>query len=175
MEQRKTPWKSEPVLADDAKNMPLQIGPSLTLGLPDHWIIPFTRSIKRSTTGLASLTLDVRLIDGRYVVTQLEAHGPEGGQLDVEAVRRFPIAQMLRRTLPGMLERGAGTAEALVRLRREPDSPERVALVYRLAELFGDAPTSAVAADLHISQPAAAQRVRRARQAGLLPPARRGR
>ncbi len=56
-----------------------------------------------------------------------------------------------------------------------PDPLWAVALVYWIAYAVGENPTAAVAEDLGVSRGAAAQRVKRARDAGYLPPTTSGR
>ena len=57
----------------------------------------------------------------------------------------------------------------------DPDPLWMVTLIYVSARAVGDNPTAAVAHDLRSSSGAAAQRVRRARQKGMLAPTTPGR
>jgi hypothetical protein len=137
--------------------------------------VPLRWSVRYSfpeNADLASLTLDLRLSLRGYVIERVEARGPADAPLDLEALRRFGFKEALRQSLFDLLGQLPETAKAFLKVfsERDTESLEQVALVYGLAQLLGDAPTSAVAGVFHITPAAAAQRVRRARAAGLLPP-----
>lgn len=143
----------------------------LTVRAPLRWSTRYTFA---EGAGLASLTLDLRLTFSGYAIERLEARGPGQAPLDLEALRRFGFKEALRQSLFDMLGKQPETAETLLKVfsDRDTKSLERVAVVYGLAQLLGDAPTTAVARSLNITPAAAAQRVRRARAGGFLPPVR---
>ncbi len=114
------------------------------------------------------LRLEFRLDDDRYVLTRLEATSAPDGQLDVELVRRFRYAGVLRWALRRLVE---GPPPEVPR-----DINERVAFTYAISRSLGIPPTKAVAEDLRISYTAASSAsVAPARRATCHQPAKRGR
>lgn len=112
--------------------------------------------------------------------------------LDSKLLKTLPIGQIqtqARETLLTMVDVGFIDPEGIEPLRSVVDrlrSPERgrglgddhyqaVAEVYRLAVAEGVPPTKAVAEHFTVSKSAAAKKVSRARERGLLPPTTRGR
>ena len=74
-----------------------------------------------------------------------------------------------------ILESIEGERYTAQRPMENPDPLWRVATTYSVAYALGEPPTEAVAERLRISHGAAAQRVKRARDAGYLPPTTKGR
>jgi hypothetical protein len=127
--------------------------------------------------GLAHFRLDVELIDRRYQTVRLEATPPPGAGLDFEAVRRVRVPEMMRDGLASLIvyESVDGESYTAERPLDNPDPLWPVALTYSVAHALGQPPTLAVAERLRISAGAAAQRVKRARDAGYLPATTKGR
>jgi hypothetical protein len=118
--------------------------------------------------------LDVRLIDGRYETTRLEARQRDGGPpITADTLRELP----LRQTIAAVAERMAGLAtdpEGDVRrisFGGATEGLEEVAVIYAVAYAVGIRPTKAVADRLSLPSSTASKRVMAARKAGLLPPA----
>jgi hypothetical protein len=161
-EQRKSSFVIVETPEDSEKRPVGDVGLAAHYLVPERLVLKIGFGVEPGSADMESLTLALRLIDGRYEVERLEATGPPGGYLDLERVRRFNY----RPELAGRL-----TAEFRYLRQRITDPEARVAYRYLLARLVGENPTKAVADDLGISVDAAAQRVRRARQKELLPPA----
>jgi hypothetical protein len=122
--------------------------------------------------GLRRMTIGMELQGGRYVPITLSAVGPEGGWLDIEDIRDYAYGPQLRQALAGAVRLVADSGETFSTSRpmTDPDPLWQVALVYSVALAQGEHPTKAVAHDLGLTAAAAAQRVRRARAKGFLPP-----
>lgn len=145
-----------------------------------------------------SLDLAIRLDEGRYLVAELKAYG-KSSALDYSDVARRDINgdeddfDPTPFILPPITARGMAAIQygAIMReaLRREVSvrrlnsrgdtvtgigREDEVPAIYCLARAAGDNPTQAVADELKIGRSAAAQRVARARRAGLLPATTRG-
>jgi hypothetical protein len=100
-----------------------------------------------------------------------------------DVLRQIPVARLIVRAV------GSDVLGGLVRIREttpgssavtpvsvaELPEPIRTAVIYRTALFVNEPPTAAVAEAAGISQEAAAKRVQRAREAGLLEPTTRGR
>jgi hypothetical protein len=126
--------------------------------------------------GLAHVELIVELIERRYCVTRLTASPQPGHTLDMEQVRGLDVAYFVRHGVAHkVLFQGTdGKNYSSSYPMQDPDPLWEVALTYSVAFAIGESPTAAVARDLRISHAAAAQRVKRAREKGLLPPTRKG-
>lgn len=160
--QRNSSWHRLVTPPDSEKRPVGDVGLAVNLVVPDRLVLEMHWEAEPGTVDMESLTVALRLVDGRYEVERLEAAGPPEGYLDLEVVRRYNYRPMLARFLTSQFE-------YLKRKMRDPD--ERFGYTYLVAKLTGENPTSAVADELGISVAAAAQRVRRARLQGLLPPA----
>jgi hypothetical protein len=134
------------------------------IGAPERLVLNMHWEVEPGSADMESLSLFLRMVDGRYEVERLEAAGSADGYLDLEMVRRYNYRPTLVRALTSHFEH---------LMRRITDPAERFVYTYLLAKLTGDNPTKAVAEELGISVDAAAQRVRRARQLDppVLPPA----
>lgn len=122
--------------------------------------------------GLAHAVFDVGLIGRRFRVLRLEAEPNAGYGLDIPAVQRLPMGTILRGGLAHLIRLETVDGESFSADRPiVPDDPHVVvALAYSVAHALGGHPVLAVAEDMNISPAAAAQRVRRARARGYLPP-----
>jgi hypothetical protein len=164
--ERKTSW-ARLVTPEPEEERPVgSVGLAANLLVPERLILELHLVAEPLSAGMENLTLALRLVDGRYEVERLEATGPSDGYLDLEEVRRFNYRPSLVLNLSQFL-----TSQFRYLKPRITDPNARLAYRYLLAKLTGENPTKAVAEDLGISVDAAAQRVRRARQQGLLPPA----
>jgi hypothetical protein len=178
-----TPTVHRPAVAvpADAAWVPLgPSGPRGALEAPDRLDIEVKVTgygNRRGRAGLAAMRLHVELQAGMYRVTRLTADGPARGYLDIERVREFTYGPALRQALSGAVRLVEGDdVHTAANPVAEADRPLwRVALTYSLARATGANPTTAVAEDLGVNQAAAAQRVKRARQRGFLPPTTPGR
>jgi hypothetical protein len=121
---------------------------------------------------LGRATMTVELIDGVYRVTALIAEGPEDSWLDLEAVRAMRFSELVVQGLVKAVRyhHDDGKTYTAEKPLPEQDPLRFVALTYAMARAAGQHPTARVAEDLGISREAAAQRVKRARDAGYLPP-----
>jgi hypothetical protein len=160
-----TSWARLTTPADAEKRPVGDVGLAADLLVPERLILEIHLNAEPGSAGMEGLTMGLHLIDGRYEVEDLSAMGPLDGYLDLEKVRRFNYRPMLALNLSQFL---SGQFRYLK--PKITDARARVAYRYLLAKLTGENPTKAVAEDLGISVDAAAQRVRRARQQGLLPP-----
>ena len=126
---------------------------------------------------LASVELGLELRDGRYRTTRLVAEPPAGSWLDLEAVRELNYSRHLVDALAGRVEARfrSGDTYTAERPMENPDPLWPVALCYTVARALNQNPTVAVAERFGIEHAAAAQRVRRARAKGFLPPTQQGR
>jgi hypothetical protein len=168
VESPPSPADSETWVPDDAVFGPISDAlADFPLAVPDRWSARLT--FPPGVAGLGTLRLDMRLRAGEYVIDRLEATGHDGEPLEVEALRRVRYSEILPRLVIKVMDRGANFAEVLDNLRGRNDEV-RVAFMWSLARLTGYPPTLAVAEDMRITPGAAAQRVRRARAAGLIPP-----
>lgn len=146
---------------------------------PGRMITPAACTVHVEVTGepgLAHVTMNLELIERRYRITRMEATPPAGAGLDVEAIRRLTLPKFARHGIQHLIvfESTDGERYTAERPMENPDPLWRVALAYSTAYAFGEDPTAAVATDEQISHAAAAQRVKRAREAGYLPPTERG-
>jgi hypothetical protein len=122
--------------------------------------------------GLASAVFDVGLIERRFRILRLVAEPADGYGLDPYEVQRLDMGLILRGGIEHLIrwEGADGTSFSADR-PMDPDDPHvGIAVAYSVAHALGGHPVVAVAHDLGISAGAAAQRVRRARAAGYLPP-----
>jgi hypothetical protein len=170
VEQRRTwrAWRTH--FPEDSENSPI----AGHFEGPARFSVTFDVEDPPATAGLRELSLDLELSDDRYVITRVEAVAPEGGRIDLETLRRFNYSAALRDALRHDVVSVPMSREDRIAVQlgeTTPDPLERAAYVYTLARLVGESPTKAVADAQGISAAAAAQRVRRARQKGLLPPA----
>lgn len=122
--------------------------------------------------GLAFAKFDVELIDRRFQVVKLEAKPANGCGLSTYELQQLDMGMILLKGLESEVkwvtkEGGNFFSENPI---DSPDSAVGVALTYSVAYAIGGHPVLAVAKDLDISPGAAAQRVRRARKRGYLPP-----
>jgi hypothetical protein len=161
-EQRKGFWARIDTPEGSEKRPVGDVGLAASYLVADRLVLEMHWGVEPGSADMESLTMALRLVDGRYEVERLEATGPSDGYLDLEQVRRFNYRPTLARFL---------TNEYRYLKPKLTDPDERLAYRYLLAKLVGENPTKAVANDLGISVDAAAQRVRRARQKELLPPA----
>ena len=122
--------------------------------------------------GLAFAEFDVGLIDRRFRLLRLTAEPNDGEFLDLVALQRLDMGLILRAGLAHLIQLETKTGETFTAERPldSADPHANIALAYSVAHAFGVHPVMAVAHDLGISQGAAAQRVRRARAAGYIPP-----
>jgi hypothetical protein len=127
--------------------------------------------------GLGFVEIMVRQIEGSYRPVRIEGRPPEGGWLNYESLRRVPFASMVRYGLANRIEYRDldGRIYTSDRPMAEADPLWSVALTYAVAAAAGEHPTRAVAEALGISHAAAAQRVKRSRDRGYLPPVPKGR
>jgi hypothetical protein len=192
MEQQGTFGTWQTAAPDDIEHRPVASliygGSQQTLDAPVGFMGLYQFSPEEATkTGMAELELWLALVDGRYVIHSVQATGPEGQGLDIEALRRVNFSKAVRRLTRQVLGfhhfphgedlddiySQQGWLRARAKKAGQPTEPtmaEQVAYFYTVARLLGDHPTKAVAEGLGISADAAAQRVRRARQAGLIQP-----
>jgi hypothetical protein len=122
--------------------------------------------------GLAFAKFDVGLIDRRFRVLRLTAEPNEGDGLNLYEVQRLDMGYILRAGLAHLIQLRTQDGEVFTAEHpvESPDPHVNIALAYSVAHALGDHPVAFVARDLGISAGAAAQRVRRARAAGYLPP-----
>jgi hypothetical protein len=119
-----------------------------------------------------TIEIEHLLIDRIYRAVKLTAVGPSSpGYIDFESLRRTNLRTWTRRALAGNVRavtpHGTYTADSSL---SNPDPLWAVALTYVTARATGDNPTAAVAEDFGLTHSAAAQRVKRARDKGYLPP-----
>jgi hypothetical protein len=137
------------------------------------------------------LELSVVLFEGRYVVRALSAeavliddmnpnidlaplvdeHGRRPLGVTIDVLSRVRLPEIIRQALRGHVVLGRDDEGGSH--WTPPDSDDPV-VIYLTARACGEHPTKAVAAQLGISHAAAAQRIARARKAGLIPPTKRG-
>ena len=146
-------------------------------------IIPTTVKLvaRFDVPGLDRVELSCSLdADGVYAIhdMRLVAAAPDV-PIDFDAFRQVDTAAMLFDAIkpqvtvldaPQVADDQAPVLDVLREYQPPADSNVRTAVVYMLARAVGGKPTTAVARDAGVSQAAAAQRVRRAREAGLIPP-----
>ena len=123
--------------------------------------------------GLATVTVDCRFVDGRYLTTRLEATPNDGHPIDFYALQhRMDISAGVREAAASEVIYDARDGETYTRhkMMDDPDDLHRVALTYAMAYAFGEPPTGAVAQAFNLKTNAASQRVKRARDKGYLPP-----
>jgi hypothetical protein len=144
---------------------------------PERFGVTYEFDDPPGAAGLSELSLAMELAGDHYVITRVEAVAPAGGRVDIEALRRFNYSTALRHTVRHVVKVPMSTGDQIAfQLGQEKTGPlHRAAYVYTLARLVGEHPTKAVADAMGITTAAAAQRVRRARQKGYLPPASRER
>jgi len=161
-------------------------------GVAQHVRTPALVTVEVEPTGdEAELTpfrlqFDARLIDGRYQVHQATLTQVDGGQsVTATSLSAIRWPELMRRALAGlvyvMVEDEAGhtiSALSLGAAGRPADDDSTLATYlsysYLVAHAVGLDPTKEVGAEYGLTQGAAAQRVRRARKAGLLPPTTKG-
>lgn len=171
------PWTADPGATET------ELRPGVTI--PSR----FTRRFRQKDTGTV-VTLSVLVEGGEPTVRRLEVAADEdnGRGVDRDRLRGIPVSELLRQALAVSAfvedkERGQvmnnQTARRVAGRLRPPgrevprDELEDVARVY--LEHDGSTPTQAVAGVFHLSTSGAAKRVRKARQAGLIPPTTKGR
>jgi len=142
------------------------------------------------------LAAQVHLVDGRYVVTRLDVHASAladqpivlgdflGDELDQSYFPSTTVPPITARglaaiRLPAILQAALAPAVNVKRSFADGhevlgmiDANDKLAATYCRARAVGDNPTRAVADELRIGHSAAAQRVSRARKAGIIPPVR---
>jgi hypothetical protein len=147
---------------------------------------------------LMTLTASYDPQTGRYRTQSLEVRALDDGEITGEVLRTVRVAEVLRNAIADAIAGPNGRDRVLVniggRTMRVPtnswaaemltelaargarrmfagstdEALRLVALLYRLAVLFGDAPTEAVALSLDVPRSTAARWVTRARDRGLL-------
>ena len=156
------------------------------------------RIIVRNEPELSPYDLEVRvaLQDGRYVVTQLTMNankvtdapdelrlsrpGSEDDFYTPSASGPVTAVGLGQVKVPPILRQGLRREVTARRLMSNGEwstgitEEDLVPTTYLLAQLVGENPTAAVGLELGISRQIAAQRVSRARKAGLLPPTTKG-
>lgn len=125
------------------------------------------------------LALELGPDERRYRITRLEATPPPGGGIDRDRLRLLDLPGIIRAGVAHLVVLKSKDGETFTAERplegEQRDPLLYVALVYSVAYAIGENPTAAVADALNISRDAAAQRVKRARDAQYLPPTSRGR
>jgi hypothetical protein len=126
---------------------------------------------------LGGARLKLVLIDGIYRLMHYEAYAPDDSWLDPEEVRSTRFAddeiQAALATAVRLVTRD-GDVFTSERPIDNPDPHWQIALEYASARAIGRPPLAAITEHLRISRAAAAQRVKRAREKGFLPPTERG-
>jgi len=174
---------------------PVPLGPASNIAV----LMPVSRnSMSREPLGDGDVVVEVehRLMTndgyaGRYEVTGFALHLSNGVPLTPEAIRSMPLGEIFSRALlrseggdqlePDLVQltgdrimrRGGRDRELILAMGLDnvrPTEQERICLVYTLAKLFGLDTNRALAEQFDMSPGAAAQRVRRLRHLGLLPP-----
>jgi hypothetical protein len=174
VDQKRLTGKAEVVVPEEASYSQVELGSGVRIEVLERFGGRFRFDVpKRYGAAIGELSIDFALRDGRYVMTRIEATEPEGRGLNIEDVRSFRYSEVLPAAIDAVLKKSRGPVSTLLAAQHKSEGLEQIAIWYRLAELFGAPPTAAVAQHLGISPAAAAQRVRRARHAGLLPPVRR--
>ena len=123
--------------------------------------------------GLARVTVDCRFVNGRYLTTRLEATPNDGHPIDFYALQhKMQISEGVRKAAQSEVIYDARDGETYTRhkMMADPDPLHRVAMTYAIAYAFGESPTAAVGLAFDLKVNAAAQRVKRAREKGYLPP-----
>lgn len=125
------------------------------------------------------------VVDGRLAVEQLVVRRrPDGPTVTIDAIKSLPLTAIVSRaSRPGPLG-GLVSRKVVEQPGSEPhmeykpldvlDDHQQAALVYRLAYFLNRPPTLAVGEHFGIAKAAAAKRVQRARELGLLDPTIRG-
>jgi hypothetical protein len=118
--------------------------------------------------------LQITFDDWRPVRGRMEPHAVRiEGRITVDAIKRAPLGQCLndqRRDHNRPTEDPPTTAVGRPRTRKLSVAElVETADIYRLAQMWGVSPTKNVAMHQHISWSAAAKRVMKARELGLLP------
>ena len=119
------------------------------------------------------ITFEVALVGRRYHVQRLEAVALPGGGIELSDLGRLPLSRFFEHAIASKFELVTPDGETYSAEQPVPepiDPLHQVAITYSAAVAVGRPPTQAVAEDLGITANAAAQRVRRAREAGYLPP-----
>lgn len=125
--------------------------------------------------------LDVKLVEGRYVCTEMTCTQKDGGDvITTNGLRAIPLGRVIAAALEDKVMKFHPIPGTKGETIGEPVGPwssgdVKVAAIYRLAYACGLNPTSEVAAALGISKSVASNRVMAARRAGLLDPTERGR
>ena len=122
--------------------------------------------------GVKRIRMDVELVERQYNITNVEVSAPEGESLDLHLFRsgdwnfwlHAGVASEVRLLTPD------GETFSAKRPLPAPDTNMEVALTYTVAYLLRQNPTKAVADRYELNAQAAAQRVKRARAKGYLPP-----
>ena len=123
--------------------------------------------------GLRAVTVDCRFVDGRYLTTRLEATPNDGHAIDFYALQhKMKISYGVKRAAYSEVIYDARDGETYTRhkMMADPDPLHRVAMTYAIAYAFGESPLAAVGLAFDLKVNAAAQRVKRAREKGYLPP-----
>jgi hypothetical protein len=126
---------------------------------------------------LARVEIDAELIDRRYRIIRLEAFPPPGEGLDLELIRALDVTNYLQAGVAHLVkyERQDGNTYTAEHPIDSPDPLIEVAMIYSVAHAVGLHPTRQVQTSKGLpSHNAAAQWVKRARDAGYLPPTTRG-
>ena len=122
---------------------------------------------------LGKVELTVTLIDRKLEISNMQAYAEVDHGLDIEDLRRLDTSALLRQAISSAVRTETRAADGSFITEspiENPDPLARVALTYSLAYALGERPGAAVARDLGITPGAAAQRIRRARALGYLPP-----
>ena len=124
--------------------------------------------------GLARVTVDCRFVNGRYLTTRLEATPNDGHPIDFYALQhKMKISEGVKAAAYSeVIYDTSDDGETYTRhkMMADPDPLHRVAIAYAMAYAFGESPTAAVGLTFDLKPNAAAQRVKRAREKGYLPP-----
>lgn len=144
---------------------------------------PETASIEAGDVSGYDVHIQVVLNDGRYIATEVCVRQRDGGPpVTGEAIRRVPVANIIRRSLPGAVTWVADKSDGVIR-STDAAMPENVtahgptdealtwvARAYRLALLLDMPPTKEVEASIGLPRSTAGRWVALARERGFLGP-----
>lgn len=155
---------------------------------PSVWMLRSFGATFHDPHDRVQVDLHVAVEDGEPAVQQLTVTTSPNRRrgIDRELMQQVPVSELLRQACAAasyvddgrrqvVTLRGGEQEQKAARRRRELsyEHLQRVADIYLAHQ--AQAPTQAVATKLHLARSTAAKHVMRAREAGLLPPTRKGR
>jgi hypothetical protein len=126
---------------------------------------------------IGQVVIDVELVGRRYEIKKFIATPPRGGGLRLLDLRSLPLERWLRAGIEHRMRMVTpdGTVYTAEDPMPAPDPMWQTVDQYSIAVALGENPVMAVAEHFGIESGAAAQRVKRARAKGYLPPTTPGR